>query len=218
MRGHVSILAPLGRTRRARGTCVAALRGVRSAILLPSLLATTTLAACNIGALGDSQIYQDKSPGTVTFRLLLPADQSFCDQLPTCSFGLQHLTFSTVSGDALDTGGRWCTMICSDQCLPLQCPPIACPVGGGAALADTSQSWTGAYYEPGTCGSQKLSCDHTRFVLPGRYRAHFCATPGTLSQGDAGPPTCTPSGPPRCADVVFDLPGPPTVDVALPAS
>src|ERR1041385_954676 len=163
MHGPASILASPRRAPGRRGTCVAALRGVRSAILFPTLLATATLAGCNIGALGDSQTYQDKSPGTVTFRLLLPADQSYCDQLPTCSFGNQHLTFSTASGEALDTSARFCAIACTSQCLPTSCPAIACPVGGGVALTDSSQSWTGAYYEPGTCGSQKLSCDYTRF-------------------------------------------------------
>jgi hypothetical protein len=50
-------------------------------------------------------------------------------------------------------------------------------------------------------------------VPPGRYAARLCATPGTLADT-----TCTQTGPPECADVAFDLPGPAVVEVPLPGS
>ena len=44
----------------------------------------------------------------------------------------------------------------------------------------------------------------------------MCATPGTLSDGDAGMPTCTASGPEECAQVQFEIPGPSPIEATLP--
>jgi hypothetical protein len=188
------------------------LRGVRFAILAPVVL---TLAACNIGSLGDGQTSQDKSPGTVTLQLNLPSSQSFCDQLQACAFFLDHISLATVAGQSLQFNAGFCPVMCSSQCSGVACPAIACPIGGGQAVTQVQMNWDGSYYESSTCG-QGTSCYNRRFVLPGRYVAHMCATPGTLAQGDVGPATCTPTAPQECVDVTFDLPGPPLVEASLP--
>ena len=182
---------------------------------LPAMV--LALASCNIPQLGDGQTYQNTSPGSVTLRLDIPDTRTFCDQLATCAFSGQHITIATVAGHPLQLGAGFCATACTDQCQPLACPAIPpCPIAGGQAVTQVALSWDGSYYEPGTCGSG-TSCFSRRFVLPGRYVANMCATPGTLSQGDAGPTaTCTTTGPPECVAVTFELPGPPTIERALP--
>jgi len=182
----------------------------------PGILATVlSLAACNIGQLGDTQTYQSTSPGMVTFKLDLPSTRSFCDQVATCGTGVYHVSFSDVAGHGFTLSPGFCATLCSGQCTPQACPAIPCISAGGQAVTQIQESWDGAYYEPGKCGSG-FSCFNRRYVLPGRYVAHMCATPGTLVQGDAGPPNCTAVGPPECVDVTFELPGPPTIERALP--
>lgn len=185
---------------------------MRFAILAPTVLA---LAACNMGTLGDGQTSQDKSPGTVTLRLDLPSSRSFCDQLQTCAFSAEHISITTVAGQSLQLAAGICPTLCGDQCRPQLCPPILCPLGGGQAVTQVELTWDGGYYEPSTCGSG-TSCVNRRFVLPGRYTAHMCATPGTLDMTDAPPSTCTATGPQECVDVTFELPGPPLVEAMLP--
>jgi hypothetical protein len=195
-----------------RGTCVAALGGVR---LL--LLASTTfvLAACNIGALGDPQTYQDTSPGMVTFQLDLPATRSYCDQIFACGGGPAHVTFTDAAGNVLQVDGSFCATDCS-RCAPTPCPAIACiPGGSGQPVTQVQATWDGSFYQSATCG-QGVSCTARHYVLPGRYKAHMCATPGTIGQGDAGMPTCTNTGPQQCVDVNFQLPGPPLIETSLP--
>src|SRR4029077_8377629 len=178
--------------------------------------AVLSLASCNIPQLGDGQTYQNTSPGTVTLRLDLPDTRTFCDQLATCAFSAQHITIATIAGQTLQLSAGFCPTLCGDQCRPQSCPAIACPIGGGQAVTQVALTWDGSYYESGTCGSG-TSCLSRRFVLPGRYVANMCATPGTLSQGDASPTeTCTASGTPECVAVTFKLPGPPTIARALP--
>jgi len=174
-----------------------------------------SLAACNIGQLGDPQTYQSTSPGMVAFKLDLPSTRTFCDQVATCGFGVAHVTFDDANGHGFTLNPGWCATLCSSQCLPQSCPEITCTSGGGVAITTIQTSWDGAYYEPGTCG-RSVSCYSRRYVLPGRYVAHMCATPGTLTQSDAGPSNCTPSGPQECVDVTFEIPGPPMIERALP--
>jgi hypothetical protein len=204
---------PCGRRAAgARGTCVAALGGVRNALLASTVIA---LAGCNIGSLGDGQTYSDKSPGTVMLKLDLPSTQSFCDQAEACSFTETHISISTLAGQALEISGGFCNTLCSNGCRPQACPAIACPAPSGQVVTQVGMNWDGSYFEPGTCGNGN-SCITPRYVLPGRYKAHMCATPGTVATSDVGPPTCTASGPAECVDVTFDLPGPPLVEVPLP--
>jgi len=179
-------------------------------------VAALALASCNIPQLGDGQTSQSTSPGTVTLRLDLPDTRTFCDQLATCAFSTTHITIATVAGQVLQLSPGFCPTLCGAQCQPQLCPAIACPIGGGQAVTQVSLIWDGSYYESGTCGSG-TSCVSKRFVLPGRYVANMCATPGTLSQGDAGPTaTCTATGQQECIAVTFELPGPPTIERALP--
>jgi hypothetical protein len=188
--------------------------GVRLAILASTVFVA---AACNMGTLGDGQqTYQDTSPGTVTLRLDLPSTRSFCDQLQTCAFSAEHISITTASGKTLQLASGLCPTLCSNQCRPIACPAIACPIGGGQAVTQVELAWDGSYFDPGTCGNGN-SCVSQRFVLPGRYTAHMCATPGSLAQtSDVGPSTCTATGPEECVDVQFELPGPPVVEVPLP--
>jgi hypothetical protein len=83
------------------------------------------------------------------------------------------------------------------------------------ALTTIETSWDGSYVESSTCGNA-VACTMPRFVRPGRYVAHMCATPGTLSM-DGPAPTCTSTGPEECVDMPFDLPGPGLVETTLPA-
>jgi hypothetical protein len=192
--------------------------GVRIAILGSTVLA---LAACNMGTLGDGRTYQDTSPGTVTLRLDLSSTRSFCDQVPNCGPTVAHVTLEDATGRPFQLSSGLCSFDCSNQCQPHVCPPVAilCIQGGGYAVTQVQQTWDGMYYEPGTCGLG-TSCVSKRFVPPGRYTAHFCVTPGTVSgvQGDvtAPPATCTATGPEECVDVPFELPGPPVVEATLP--
>ena len=152
--------------------------GVRLAILGSTVL---TLVACNMGSLGDGQqTYQDTSPGTVTLRLDLPSTRSFCDQLQACAFSAEHVSITTASGKTLQLASGLCPTLCADQCRPMPCPALACPIGGGQAVTQVELDWDGSYYDPGTCGNGN-SCVSHRFVLPGRFTAHMCATPGTLA-------------------------------------
>jgi len=202
--------------RRRTGARVARallpLGGVRFAILASTALA---LASCNIGQLGDAKTWQDKSPGTVMFQLDLPSTRTFCDQVSSCGGGPVHVTFTDASGQAIQIYGGFCGTDCA-RCSPVACPGIACIPGGTGQMVTQVQSiWDGSFYQSSTCG-QNISCTSRHFVLPGRYTAHMCATPGTLNQGDAGMPTCTNTGPQQCVDVIFELPGPPSVEAALP--
>jgi len=172
-------------------------------------------AACNIGQLGDAPTYQSTSPGTVTFKLDLPSTRSFCDDIATCGFGVYHVSFSDLNGHAFQIATGWGATECTSQCVPQLCPGIPCISGGGQLVTQVQESWDGSYFEPGTCGAG-VSCFSQRYVLPGRYLAHMCATPGTLTPGDAGPSNCSHSGPQECVDVTFQLPGPPTIERALP--
>jgi hypothetical protein len=173
------------------------------------------LAACNIGSLGDGQTYSDKSPGTVTLKLDLPSTQSFCDQTQACAFSVDHISISTIAGQTLPLSSGFCATLCSNGCRPTPCPAIACPAPSGQVVTQVGMDWDGSYFESGTCGNGN-SCVSPRYVLPGRYRAHMCATPGTVTATDLGPPVCTATGAQECVDVTFEIPGPPLVEVSLP--
>jgi hypothetical protein len=180
------------------------------------LLATLALAACKSAELGDHPPDPKMSPGTVTLRLLLPSTRSFCDQLQACQFSATHITLANTFGQPFQISTGFCPTFCSAQCTPQPCPGIACPIGGGVALTTSVEmTWDGSYYDSSTCGSG-TTCYIPRFVAPGHYTAQMCATPGTLSDGDAAPPpTCTASGPQECVAVQFEIPGP-TVEASLP--
>jgi len=193
------------------------LTAVRQAILLVSALA---LGACSSGQLVDHRPDANESPdangspGTVTFRLVLPSTRSFCDHLPACQLGVTHVSVTSTIGEPIQTSPGVCPTYCSAQCTPLLCPLI-CPISSDVALTNVEGSWDGSYYEASTCGSN-TACLNKRFVAPSVYVVQMCATPGTLAEGDAGPPTCTPSGREECAGVPFMFPSPSVVEASLP--
>src|SRR5262249_27473129 len=112
------------------------------------VVAVAALAACSSGQLHDPVPYPDASPGTVAFRLHLPATQSYCDQIPTCGGPIYHVTFANSAGGGFALGVPWCSTACTPRCSPTPCPGIACTVGSGVALTDfIEQSWDGSYVE-----------------------------------------------------------------------
>jgi len=179
-------------------------------------LGTLVLAACNAGHLDDgTPPDQGVSPGMVTLRLTLSSAPSFCDVVSECGGGTSHFSFRTVSGEALEIGTRYCGTSCS-TCAPLPCPAIpACTsVAAGQLVTDVETSWDGSYVASGTCGNG-VACTSQRFVRPGRYVAHMCATPGTVTTAGTSGAPCTPTGDLQCVDVPFDLPGPSPVGATL---
>lgn len=186
-------------------------------------VAALVFGACSAGHLGEPPD-PSVSPGTVSFRLLLPSTRSFCDQQPYCGAPLPyHIGFTTEAGEPLPpfttTGG--CPQDCSN---PSPCPllPVIVCIGPptGVAVTTVEGSWNGAYVEWST-HSDGTSCFASKYVLPGRYVAWLCVTPGTLTETDApdgGAPTqtCTASGPQECVHVPFNIPGPSPIEVALP--
>ncbi len=197
---------------------------VPSWILVVAAFASGALVGCSAGHLGEPPD-PSVSPGTVSFRLLLPSTRSFCDQQQHCGGPFPyHIGFSTESGERLPlTTTGWCTPDCS--CQPHPCPlhpPIICAgPPTGMAVTKVEGSWNGYYNESSTCGDG-TACYNTKYVLPGRYVAWLCATPGTLTEtesaadGGAPTPTCTATGPEECVQVPFNIPGPSPIEVPLP--
>jgi hypothetical protein len=180
-------------------------------------LGTLAVAACNAGHLDDgTPPDQGMSPGTVTLQLTLPSEQSFCDTISECGGGASHVSFRTLAGETLEVGTRYCGTDCS-TCRLGPCPaiPICTPVAGAQLITEVDASWDGSFVKSGTCGNG-VACTSPRFVLPGRYVAHMCATPGTLTMAGTSGAPCTPTGDPECVDVPFDLPGPSPITAALP--
>ena len=179
------------------------------------MLAALPVGACNAGHLGDGPPDQDVSPGTVTVRLPLPSTRSFCDQTSGCGGGVSHVSFRTQAGEWLEVGARWCGVQCS-TCLASPCPGVPVCIGqdAGVAITTVEASWDGSYVESSTFGNA-VACTTPRFVRPGRYVAHLCATPGVVSMEGAAP-VCTATGPAECVDVPFDLPGQSLVEARLP--
>jgi len=194
----------------ARGICVAALRVVRAAVLAATFFG---LAACSQATLGQPDSGANSSPGTVTLHLALASTTSFCDP-PEVACSPSHIGITTLAGQALQVVTGTCPLICSSQCVPPPCADGQCPPSG-QAVTEATLTWDGSYYESSTCG-QGWGCWMRKFVGPGRYFAHMCATPGMLGQGDGGWPTCTATGQQECVDTPFDFPGPSTVEATLP--
>ena len=186
-------------------------------------LAALALGACNAGHLGASPD-PSVSPGMVSFRLLLPPTRSFCDQQQICGGPFpSHIGFTTESGEPLPTTTTgWCPQQCSNPSPCPLIPPLIClgpPTG--VAVTKVEGSWDGSSVEWSTFGDG-TSCYSSTYVLPGRYVAWFCVTPGNLTETDRGPdggaptPTCTATGPQECVQVQFNIPGPSPIEVALP--
>jgi hypothetical protein len=194
-----------------------------SRILAVLALAVLALGACNAGHLGGPPP-PNASPGIVSFRLLLPSTRSFCDQQPYCGAPFPyHISFATESGEPLPpTTTGWCPQDCSNPSPCPLIPEIPCiEAPTGIAVTKVEGSWDGGYVE-WTTYRDGTSCYTGKYVLPGRYVAWLCATPGTITETDAGPdggaptPTCTATGPQECVQVPFNIPGPSPIEVALP--
>jgi hypothetical protein len=131
------------------------------------------------------------------------------------------LSISTTTGVALPPSvvGNCGTTSCT-SCQAFLCPELAilCPAPSGAAYTGEDQTWDGSYAGTSTCGASHVSCAETRFVVPGRYVAEFCATPGTVTPADGGPPACTATGPMQCTQTTFDFPSASTVNLTLPVT
>ena len=180
-------------------------------------LGTLAVAACNAGHLDDgSPSDQGFSPGMVTLHLALGPTESFCDVVSQCGLGTSHFSFRTVSGEALEIGTRYCATDCS-TCTARPCPAIpACTTPAlGQLVTEVETSWDGSFVASGTCGNN-VACVSQRFVRPGRYVAHVCATPGTVTTAGTSGSPCTPTGDLECVDVPFDLPGASPVTATLP--
>jgi hypothetical protein len=185
-------------------------------------LGPLALSACGAGHLdgghpdGGSPPDPTVSPGTVTLHLTLPSAPSFCDVVAGCGSRTSYVSFRTVAGDELDAGPRYCGTQCS-TCAALPCPaiPICTAPAVGASITYVETTWDGSFVASGSCGDG-ITCFSPRFVQPGRYVAHMCATPGTLSMSAAG--GCLQTGDTQCMDVPFDIPGPSPVTATLPSS
>jgi hypothetical protein len=194
-----------------------------------SLWAVVLLGTCALGACGTSSLTGSTgtgggsglggSPGNVTFVLATPPSIPFCDQ-HTCSGGGEHLSILMTDGTALNwpAGGIVCGMDCS-TCRELACPEVAivCPAPEGVVYTGESTSWDGSFIATSSCGSAHVACSESRYATPGHYVARFCATPGSVSQPDAGLPVCSATGPAVCTETTFDFPGAGTVQLTLPA-
>jgi hypothetical protein len=156
-----------------------------------------------------------KSAGTVTMRLVLPADKAFCDQSSGCE-SVAHVVVLTPSGGAVGASVPWCSTTCSAACMPSPCPGIACFAQGIALKTTDYPPWDGSTSGVSTCG-QGTTCYQPGFIPAGHYVARMCATPGTLATADGGSlPTCTATGPRECVDVPFDFPSATVVEGSLP--
>ena len=160
------------------------------------------------------------SPGTVTFHLTVSGGAAFCDE-DTCAGSPQHLSIMTAAGAALPaaTAGDCGTTPCA-SCQAFLCPvaAIICPAPAGVAYTGEAQTWDGSYVATSTCGASHVSCEETKFVLPGRYVAEFCATPGTVMPADGGPPACNATGSAQCTQTTFDFPSAAPVNLTLPVA
>jgi hypothetical protein len=70
-----------------------------------------------------------------------------------------------------------------------------------------TQSWDGAYFDPGTCGASR-SCATLRCAVPGHYVARMCACQSIPPDGDCTNPE---SDGVICLDVPFDYPAQATI-------
>jgi hypothetical protein len=182
-----------------------------------SLAVATALvcAACSAGQLGDPMSGPAVSPGTVTFRLLLPSTRSFCDTVSGCLGPPEHLSIRDGLGNWLSLTTGWCEPECGGGCGPYACPTLYCGSVQAVAVTEIERTWTGAYFPQSTCG--QTTCFDSRWAPPGHYVAGLCATPGVPSSNESGAQTCLEATAPECVEVAFDIPGPPVIELSLPA-
>jgi hypothetical protein len=143
-------------------------------------------------------------PGTAELRLVVPAGSSYCDQQSTCD-PQGHISIQDEAGRPVTVSLPYCPFICNAICAPPSCPPPAACEPTGSAFTGEQRIWDGQVHATSTCG-MNTTCYQARFAPPGHYLAVMCATPGRLTGGDGGPPTCQPTGVRTCIEVPFDLP------------
>jgi hypothetical protein len=141
------------------------------------------------------------SPGTTSIQFTVVGPDSYCATEDDCGGGTP-----TIGIDELGTVDTSCTSVDCTTCGAFGCVLIDCENETGVAITGGQVQWDGAYSTISTCGFAGTTCIGTAFAKPGRYTATMCATPGTLIGGDAGPPQCVASGPPKCGHVAFDFP------------
>jgi hypothetical protein len=210
------------------------MRGVVTLLLLSCGLATVS-TACGASKLDDSSGSGGGaggttgtggssaggtagSPGSVTFVLTTSSDVRFCDQL-SCASRTTHLSITTLGGQAVNWPAGECGTTDCMTCRQLLCPlaAVLCPAPEGVVYTGGTSTWDGSYLATSTCGAAHTSCSQPQFAAPGRYVAEFCATPGDVSQPDAGFfPICTATGPVQCTQVAFDFPSSTPVQLTLP--
>jgi hypothetical protein len=176
------------------------------------------LAGCTSEKLGQSPKNgsPDASVGTVTFLLDVPSTAGFCDQIGSCSGAPAHIGITDSAGRSYNQVAPffcWCEEnTCLQNCLTIFCGGP----GQGVAVVAGAQVWSGVYYAAGHCGDTCGDVPH--YLPPGGYVAQLCATPGTMSTPDGGPPVCTKTGDPVCGpSVPFTFPSDTPIVLTLPA-
>jgi hypothetical protein len=176
---------------------------------LPALLAACSSSKARV----DGGVI-DASPGRATFYLIVPGSQSFCDPVASCQSPYRDLRITTAAGELVplprDSGCQHFCLPeaqCASVCVTVDCPPQ------GLAVENGTRTWNGVYETTSACG---VDCPGSAYAVPGEYKAQLCATPGTLTTSDAGPPTCTTTGPEVCGPIVpFTFPQAGSIDLPL---
>lgn len=197
---------------------------MRASFFVVVLVTGAALVGCGSSSLTGSTgtggtVGRTSSPGQVTFVLTTPPDVPYCHQL-SCSGGGQHLSIIDAEGTELNwQGGTSCGVECS-TCQEVACPlaaTIFCPTSEGFTYTGGTMTWDGLVTTTLTCGAAHSACSSAGFEHPGGYIAKFCATPGTVTQPDAGPPVCTSTGPEQCVQLPFQFPADGTIHLQLTA-
>ncbi len=130
--------------------------------------------------------------------------------------GQPPFTLAFGNSDPLDQAAPNCTPVC-DTCEVPTCHSLL-ECGHELSSAPYRTSWSGRYYEPGSCGPDNEACKTPECVPPGDYWAEFCAPFGTAAPTDDSPNACTLDMPqvPFCTLRGFTLPANGPVPVVLP--
>jgi hypothetical protein len=202
------------RQRRLSGMTLAAARLTAASPWVTSLAALLMLACGSVktsstvspgssdGGSADANGFDGGvSPGTASIQFTVVGPDSYCATENDCGDGTP-----TIGIDELGTGTAGCPSVDCTTCSTVPCLGIVCENETGVAITGGQVQWDGSYGTISTCGLAGTTCVGTAFAKPGRYTATMCATPGMLTGGDAEPPQCVASGPPKCGHVAFDFP------------
>jgi hypothetical protein len=178
------------------------------------------LGACSSSNQTPDSGLTDASSGTVTFHVVVPGSESFCDQLESCDNGYGHIRITTAAGQVLPMP---LSSSLSASCSSNVCQGIFnnfnC-YAQGVAVTSGDHDWAGQYQVPSACGAD---CLVRTYAPPGQYVAQLCATPGALTPVDGGSlpnlATCTATGPEECGPIVpFTFPSATPVELPLGAA